>query len=118
MSEIGQVAGQAPRMYTLAPIHIKPLLELYCMVLSEDMPHLEGLNPEFFRRLEDEELVRRKDPPPGDSERCIYELTERGRVIRHDSDGLSLLIDRDKLTKKGRAEAIAALEAAAARLKE
>lgn len=45
------------------------------------------------------------------------DLTERGRVIRHDSDGLSLLIDRDKLSAADRAVVIAALEAAVAQLK-
>ena len=39
------------------------------------------------------------------------------RVIRCERDGLSLVIDRTKLTKKGRAEAIKALEGAVAALK-
>ena len=73
-------------------------------------------------RTEEEETITVKGiPEPVRTFRIsgLYdELTERGRVIRHDGDGLSLLIDRGKLTKNGRAEAIAALEAAAARLKE
>ena len=34
------------------------------------------------------------------------DLAERGRIIRMEQDGLALVIDRDKLTKKGKAEAI------------
>jgi len=45
------------------------------------------------------------------------DLAEQGRIIRRDQEGLALVIDRDKLTKKGRAEAINALEEAAAQLK-
>ena len=45
------------------------------------------------------------------------DLAEQGRIIRRDQDGLALVIDRDKLTKKGKAEAIKALEEAAAELK-
>jgi adenylate cyclase len=45
------------------------------------------------------------------------ELAARGRIIRHDGDGLSLLIDRDKLSEAGRTEAIAALKAAVSQLK-
>ena len=33
-------------------------------------------------------------------------LAEQGRIIRMEQDGLALVIDRDKLTKKGKAEAI------------
>jgi class 3 adenylate cyclase/PAS domain-containing protein len=33
-------------------------------------------------------------------------LVEQGRIIRLEQDGLALVIDRDKLTKKGKAEAI------------
>ena len=40
------------------------------------------------------------------------------RVIRCERDGLSLVIDRTKLTKKGKAEAIKALEGAVAALKK
>jgi class 3 adenylate cyclase len=38
------------------------------------------------------------------------DLAEQGRIIRHDQDGLALKIDRDKLTKKGKAEAIKAIK--------
>ncbi len=34
------------------------------------------------------------------------DLAEQGRVIRMEQDGLALVIDRDKLTKKGKADAI------------
>ncbi len=30
------------------------------------------------------------------------DLAERGKIIRRDQDGLALVIDRDKLTKKGK----------------
>ena len=40
------------------------------------------------------------------------------RVIRREQDGLSLIIDRTKLTKKGKAEAIKALEEAVGQLKD
>jgi class 3 adenylate cyclase len=45
------------------------------------------------------------------------DLAEQGRIIRKEQDGLALVIDRNKLTKKGKAEAIKALEEAAAQLK-
>jgi class 3 adenylate cyclase/PAS domain-containing protein len=45
------------------------------------------------------------------------DLTEQGRIIRKEQDGLALEIDQDKLTKKGKAEAIKALEEAVAQLK-
>ena len=45
------------------------------------------------------------------------DLGEQGRIISRDQEGLTLKIDRDKLTKKGKAEAIKALEEAAAQLK-
>ncbi len=45
------------------------------------------------------------------------DLLEQGRIIRRDQDGLALVIDRNKLTKKGKAEAIKALEEAVAQLK-
>ncbi len=45
------------------------------------------------------------------------DLAEQGRIIRRDQAGLALKIDRDKLTKKGKAEAIKALEEAVAQLK-
>ncbi len=46
------------------------------------------------------------------------DLAAQGRVILRDQEGLALVIDRDKLTKKGKAEAIKALEEAAAQLKD
>jgi class 3 adenylate cyclase len=45
------------------------------------------------------------------------DLAEQGRIIRRDQDGLALVIDRNKLTKKGKTEAIKALEEAVAQLK-
>ncbi|MCH8112896.1 MAG: PAS-domain containing protein, partial [Proteobacteria bacterium] len=38
------------------------------------------------------------------------DLAEQGRIIRRDQEGLALKIDRDKLTKKGKAEAIKAIK--------
>jgi len=38
------------------------------------------------------------------------DLAEKGRVIRKEQEGLALAIDRDKLTKKGKAEAIKAIK--------
>jgi len=38
------------------------------------------------------------------------DLVEQGRIIRRDQEGLELKIDRDKLTKKGKAEAIKAIK--------
>ena len=45
------------------------------------------------------------------------DLAEQGRIIRKEQDGLALVIDQNKLTKKGKAEAIKALEEATAQLK-
>ncbi len=45
------------------------------------------------------------------------DLAEQGRIIRKEQNGLALVIDRNKLTKKGKAEAIKALEEATAQLK-
>ncbi len=45
------------------------------------------------------------------------DLADQGRIIRKEQDGLALVIDRNKLTKKGKAEAIIALEEATAQLK-
>ncbi len=45
------------------------------------------------------------------------DLVDQGRIIRRDQDGLALVIDQNKLTKKGKAEAIKALEKAVAQLK-
>jgi hypothetical protein len=44
-------------------------------------------------------------------------LAKQGRIVRKAQDGLVLEIDRDKLTQKGKAEAIKALEEAVAQLK-
>jgi adenylate cyclase len=38
------------------------------------------------------------------------DLTEQGRIIRKEQEGLAVVIDRNKLTKKGKAEAIKSLE--------
>ena len=38
------------------------------------------------------------------------DLAEQGRIIRKDEDGLTLIIDRNKLTKKSKARAIEAVE--------
>jgi hypothetical protein len=38
------------------------------------------------------------------------DLAEQGRIIRRDEDGLTLIIDRNKLTKKSKAEAIKAIK--------
>jgi PAS domain S-box-containing protein len=38
------------------------------------------------------------------------DLEQQGRIIHHDQDGLALKIDRDKLTKQGRAEAVKAIK--------
>jgi len=45
------------------------------------------------------------------------DLADQGRIIHHDQDGLVLVIDRNNLTKKSKAEAIKALEEAVAQLK-
>lgn len=37
-------------------------------------------------------------------------LTKKGSIIRHDREGLALVIDRNKLAKKGEVEAIKILE--------
>jgi hypothetical protein len=37
-------------------------------------------------------------------------LAEQGTIIRRDQEGLALEINRDKLTKKGKAEAIKAIK--------
>jgi class 3 adenylate cyclase len=43
--------------------------------------------------------------------------TVQGRIIRHEQDGLTLTIDRKKLTRKGKAKAIKALQEAVGQLK-
>ncbi len=45
------------------------------------------------------------------------DLAEQGRLISRDQEGLALKIDRDKLTKKGKAEAIKAIEDVLSQLK-
>jgi class 3 adenylate cyclase len=42
----------------------------------------------------------------------------QGRIIRHEQDGLTLTIDRKKLTKMGKAKAIKALQEAVGQLKD
>ena len=37
-------------------------------------------------------------------------MAEQGRIVRKEQEGLVLEIDRDKLTKKGKAEAIKAIK--------
>jgi hypothetical protein len=37
-------------------------------------------------------------------------LAEQGRIIRKEQDGMALVIDRNKLTKKGKTEAIKAIK--------
>ena len=46
------------------------------------------------------------------------DLAEQGRIIRHDQERLALKIDRDKLTKKGKAEAIKAIKDALSQLED
>ena len=45
------------------------------------------------------------------------DLAEQGRIIRKDEDGLTLIIDRNKLTKKSKARAIEAVEDVLSQLK-
>jgi hypothetical protein len=45
------------------------------------------------------------------------DLAEQGRIIRKDEDGLTLIIDRNKLTKKSKARAIKAVEDVLSQLK-
>jgi hypothetical protein len=44
-------------------------------------------------------------------------LADEGRLIRKDEDGLTLIIDRNKLTKKSKARAIKAVEDVLSQLK-
>ena len=46
------------------------------------------------------------------------DLAEQGRIIRKEQDGLALEIDRDKLTKKGKADAIKAIKDALSQLED
>jgi class 3 adenylate cyclase len=46
------------------------------------------------------------------------DLVDQGRIIRRDQEGLSLVVDRNKLTKRGKAKAIKALEDALSQIKE
>ncbi len=45
------------------------------------------------------------------------DLAEQGRIIRKEQDGLTLIIDRNKLTKKSKARAIEAVEDVLSQLK-
>ena len=45
------------------------------------------------------------------------ELAQQGRIIRHDQEGLALVIDRNRLTEKSETEVIKALEDALSQLK-
>jgi PAS domain S-box-containing protein len=45
------------------------------------------------------------------------DLAEQGRIIRKDEDGLTLILDRNKLTKKSKARAIKAVEDVLSQLK-
>ncbi len=45
------------------------------------------------------------------------DLAKQGRIIRKDEDGLTLIIDRNKLTKKSKARAIEAVEDVLSQLK-
>ena len=46
------------------------------------------------------------------------DLAEQGKIIHKEQDGLKLEIDRDKLTKKGKAEAIKAIKDALSQLED
>ncbi|MCH9052865.1 MAG: adenylate/guanylate cyclase domain-containing protein, partial [Proteobacteria bacterium] len=46
------------------------------------------------------------------------DLVDQGRIIRRDEDGLTLIIDRNKLTKKSKARAIEAVEDVLSQLKD
>jgi PAS domain S-box-containing protein len=46
------------------------------------------------------------------------DLADQGRVLRRDQDGLSVIVDRAKLTKKGKTKAIEALEQIVQELKD
>jgi hypothetical protein len=45
------------------------------------------------------------------------DLAHKGRIIRRDQEGMALVIDRSKLTKKGEVEAIKTLEDVLSQLK-
>ena len=45
-------------------------------------------------------------------------MAEQGTIIRRDQEGLTLEINRDKLTKKGKAEAIKAIKDALSQLED
>ncbi len=45
------------------------------------------------------------------------ELVDQGRIVREDEDGLTLIIDRNKLTKRSKARAIEAIEDVLSQLK-
>ncbi len=46
------------------------------------------------------------------------DLAEQGRMIRKELDGFALQIDRDRLTKKGKADAIKAIKDALSQLED
>jgi class 3 adenylate cyclase len=46
------------------------------------------------------------------------DLAHKGRIIRRDQEGMALVIDRSKLTKKGKAEAIKAIKDALSQLED
>ena len=46
------------------------------------------------------------------------DLVDQGRIIRKDEDGLTLIIDRNKLTKKSKARAIKAIKDALSQLED
>jgi hypothetical protein len=49
----------------------------------------------------------------------LYDDTSiQGRIIRKEQEGLTLIIDRKKLTGKGQADAIRALQEAVGQLKD
>ena len=90
--------------------------EVACVLMTNET---YSLVKKLAHTEEEETIVVKGIPAPARTYRVsnlYYDLTERGRVIRHDSDGLSLLIDRDKLSSADWAGAIAAREAAVAQL--
>lgn len=46
------------------------------------------------------------------------DLAAQGRILRRDQDGLTLIVDRKKLTKRAKAKAIKALEEIVSELKD
>jgi len=60
---------------TLAPIHIKPLLEVYCFPRDEDRHYC---NQHIYGQLLEMGLIEEPKKLPGDH--CIFQISERGRV--------------------------------------